>query len=266
MEGNNQAMEQYYRELIIRDHPGSMYAKVLENPGYMEEMEQIRQEAEQYYRQTYALFNDGSYAEVIGRADEAMRQYPGDVLLPQFAYLKVLASGRKADRGAFRNSLLAFISTYPGTEVADDARLVLTYLDRESPEYLEEEEKAIAEALYTADFESEHVFAYVTDRGIDVNQLIFNIINFNLDHFDGLNLRVDRVNVGTGQNLVTVRPFRDAALAMEYLQSAGSSEELLKDVPVVDFTTLVISSDNLNALREDGSLSRYMKFYQENYR
>jgi len=243
-----------------------MYARVLEDPDYMEEMERVRQEAEQYYRQTYALFNEGEYSEVIRRVDIAMQQYDSDELLPQFAYLKVLASGREADRGDFRNNLVAFISDYPGTEVAEDARQVISYLDRDSPEFLEQEEKTLAAALYTVDLESEHVFAFVVDNGVDVNQLIFNIINFNLDLYDNLNLRVDKVNVGARQSLITVRPFRDAALAMEYLQAVSQSEEVLKDVPIVDYSTLVISTENLANLREDGSLSRYMQFYNENYR
>jgi len=265
MESNNPAMEQFYRDIIIRDYPGTMYAKVLEDPDYMEEMERVRQEAEQYYRQTYALYTEGDYPEVIRRADVALRQYEGDELLPQFAYLKVLASGREADREDFRNNLLAFISAYPGTEMADDARNVISYLDRETPEYREQEEKILAAALYTADLESEHVFAFVVDNGADVNQLIFNIINFNLDNYDDLNLRVDKINIGARQSLITVRPFRDAALAIEYLQAISQSEDVLKDVPVVDVSTLVISSENLASLREDGSLSRYMQFYNENY-
>ena len=46
------------------------------------------------------------------------------------------------------------------------------------------------------------------DKKINTNQLIFNIINFNLDNFDKLNLIVEIINLNTTQNLILVKTFQ----------------------------------------------------------
>ncbi len=264
-EENNKALEELYKNTIISGFPETMYAKVLNNPGYIDELESREQEIQDYYEETYDNYSNGNYAEVVRRADYALQNFAGHVLLPKFAYLKVLARGMETDRKVFRDNLLALISEYPGTEVADDARHVVDYLDRETPELLEEEEREIAEALYTMNTEAAHVFAFATDRNTNVNQLIFNIINYNLDHFDALNLNVDLVNLDSQQSLVIVKPFGDMNEAMEYLNAIREQDAIRRDIPEADLMPLVISGDNYQTLLKDRSLSRYMQFFNENY-
>lgn len=264
-EENNKALEELYKNTIISEFPETMYAKVLNNPGYIDELETREQEIQDYYEETYDNFNNGNYAEVIRRTDYALQNFTGHVLLPKFAYLKVLSKGRESDRKVFRDNLLALISEYPGTEVADDARNVVDYLDRETPEYHEEEELEIAEALYVLDTEARHIFAFATDRNTNVNQLIFNIINYNLDYFDALNLNVNLVNLDSRQSLVIVKPFGDMNEAMDYLKAIREHDAIRRDLPEADLMPLIISEDNYQTLLEDQSLSRYMQFFNENY-
>ncbi|MBN2480123.1 MAG: tetratricopeptide repeat protein [Bacteroidales bacterium] len=264
-EQNNKALEELYKNTIISEFPETMYAKVLSDPGYIDELERNRRQMEDYYEETFNYFDSGNYAEVVFRADHALQNFAGSELLPRFAYLKVLAQGRETDRKTFRDNLQALISEYPRTEVADDAGRVVDFLDREAPEFRVEEERAIAKELYTVNSETGHLFAFVTNRNLDVNQLIFNIINFNLDYFDNLDLRVDLVNLDARQSLVVVKPFADLNAAMEYLVTIRENEAIRNDLPDVEMTPLVISEENYQTLLEDGSLSRYMQFYNESY-
>ncbi|MBN1157746.1 MAG: tetratricopeptide repeat protein, partial [Bacteroidales bacterium] len=264
-EQNNKALEELYKNTIINEFSETIYAKVLNNPGYIDELERNRQQTEEYYEETFNQFNNRNDAEVIRRADHALENFTGSELLPQFAYLKVLAQGRDADRRTFRENLLALISEYPETEVADDARRVVDYLDRETPEFLVEEERTIAMELYAVNPEAGHIFAFIGDRNMDANQLIFNIINFNLDFFDNLNLRVDLVRLNAQESLVTVKRFEDAKMATEYMLMIRDHEAVWKDIPEADLMPVLISDDNYQTLLEDGSMSRYMQFFKENY-
>jgi len=262
---NNQAMTDYYKNIIAGQFPESMYAKVLTNPGYIQELEQEEKKVGQYYSDTYDLYKSGNYAEVISRSDYALKNFKDNKLIPKFTYMSLLAAGKNSDRKIFRESLQALITRYPNTDVASDAQNLVDYMDREHPELKEAQEKIISQKLYQVHFDSEHWFAFVVDKKLNVNQLIFNIINFNLDNFDKLNLRAEIIDLNTRQNLVVVKPFKDKDEVMKYLSAIRTSEIIYKDIPATSLTPMAISVENFNILKTEKSPDIYLKFFTENY-
>jgi tetratricopeptide (TPR) repeat protein len=265
-EQNNQAMVDYYKNIISGQFPESMYAKVLTNPKYVEELEEAENKIKRYYDETYELYKAGNYSEVISRSAYAQENFSKNPLIPRFAYLGTLSAGKNADRKVFRENLLALISKYPQSDVAGDAQNIIDYMDKEHPEIKEEHDIIVSKKLYQPDFNTEHLFAFLVDKKMNTNQLIFNIINFNLDNFDKLGLRVEITDLNPKQNLVLVKTFHDKNEAMAYLNAVRSSETLLKDIPREDITPVIISSGNLNILKSDKSADLYLKFFNENYR
>jgi hypothetical protein len=262
---NNQAMVDYYKNTIISQFPESMYAKVLSNPDYFRQLEAQERAVQLYYEQTYDIFKAGNYTEVVIRSEYALKTYPGHALIPQFAYLGALAKGEDSDQQEFRVNLMALVQMYPGTDVASDAQILIDYMNREHPEMKEAEEVILSQKLYQVSGNEPHLFAYVLDRKIDANQLVFNIINFNLDNFDQLNLRVDIAELNTTQKLIIVKPFPDKITVMQYFSSITSSKAIFKDMPAVSLMPVSISESNYSTLKEDKSIDRYLKFYNETY-
>jgi tetratricopeptide (TPR) repeat protein len=262
---NNQALIDYYKNNIIRQFPESMYAKVLTDPDYFKELEKEEQAVRQYYEQTYKFYQDGNNAEVIARTDHALKTYPDHVLIPQFDYLGVLAEGKTIDRKVFRENLTSVIAKYPGTEIASDAGNLISYMDKEHPELKEAEEIKISQRLYQVASDTFHLFAFALDKKINTNQLVFNIINFNLDSFDKLNLIVEIISLNATQSLITVKTFSNQEQVMQYFDAIILSEVIHKDMPDINLIPLAISAPNLKTLLEDKSVDRYSKFFNENY-
>ncbi len=262
---NNQAMVDYYKNTIISQFPESMYAKVLSNPDYFRQLEAQERAVQLYYEQTYDLFKAGDYAEVVIRSEYALKTYPDHALIPRFAYLGALAKGKGSDQQELRVNLIALVQKYPGTDVASDAQILIDYMNREHPEMKEAEEVILSQKLYQVSGNEPHFFAYVLDKKIDANQLVFNIINFNLDNFDQLNLRVDIAELNTTQKLIIVKPFPDKITVMQYFSSITSSKAIFKDMPAVSLIPVSISESNYSTLKEDKSIDRYLKFYNETY-
>jgi tetratricopeptide (TPR) repeat protein len=263
---NNQALTDYYKNIIIGQFPQSTYAKVLSNPEYFKELMAEEKAVHNYYEQTYALYKAGNFAETIVRSDFAVKTYAGSSLIPQFKYLGILARGKTADRKVFRDDLTALVNDYPGTDIADDAQNLINYMDIEHPEIKEAEEAKLSKKLYQVSPDEPHLFAFVLDKKVNSNQLVFNIINFNLDHFDKLNLRVDITDLNLTQSLILVKSFRNKQEVMQYLNEIQSSDSILKDMPGLSLLSVAISEINLNTLKEDKSIDRYLKFYNESYR
>ncbi|HJZ39010.1 MAG TPA: tetratricopeptide repeat protein [Bacteroidales bacterium] len=263
---NNTAMADYYKNIVIGQFPGSINARVLNNPNYAKELEEGERRIQDYYKDTYEHYKAGNFGEVIIRSDHALKNYSGNPLIPSFAYLSALSKGINTDRKTFRDDLVTFMAKYPGTEASTEAQLIIRFIDNERPEFREAEEKILSEKLYQKDFENEHYFAYIVNKKINTNQLVFNIINFNLDLFDNQNLRVEITDINTAENLVMVKSFRDKQEVLQYLEVIATSGQIEKDMPEITMVPIAISVVNLITLKEDKSTGRYLKFYAENYR
>ncbi|MBN2611351.1 MAG: tetratricopeptide repeat protein [Bacteroidales bacterium] len=263
---NNTALSELYKAKIIELYPNSTYAKMLTNPDYIKELEQEENKVKNYYTQTYDLYLRNNFDEVIARCDHALASFPDDILVPQFAYLKALSTGRTQDIKTFRENLLEIIARFPGTEVSENAKNIVSYLDKEKPEMKAEEDKEIALKLYEASDSTVHYFAFVVPKGQNINQFIFNIINFNLDYFDALNLKIENIELNNEQSLLTVRQFKDKSQSMEYYTQVMANKAIFNDIESESIIMFAISASNLEILKTDKLAGRYLMFFKENYR
>ena len=262
---NNKAMVESYKNRIVSQFPNSTYAKLLTNPNYIKELEAEQNKVHDYYTETYNKYLGKQYNNVIQQAAYAIETYPDDKLIPQFAYLRVLSVGRTSDVKTFKEELYNILSTYPTTEVAENAKNIIAYLDKEHPDIKEEEEKEIAIALYEHIENTEHFFALVLNKGTNANQLMFNIINFNLDNFDELNLKVESTELNTDQDIITVISLKNKTESLNYYNRISYNDLIFKDVDREGVVKMVISRNNLDILKTDKSVNRYLKFFKEYY-
>ena len=262
-EENDLATMNNYQQKIITEFPESIYAKIMTNPNYLKEIEAEEKRISQHYEETYDLYHAGHYPEVITRATYAITNYPDDPLIPQYDYLRVLSLGRTTEPKTFREALNEIITKYPQTEVSKASQNIIAYMNKEHPELLEEEEKEKAEQLYLADENAVHMVVCVVSKKSNNNQLVFNLINFNLDHFDSDNLTIETVEINPQQNLLLVKSFPNKEKAHEYIEQIKTDEKVLRDYDNPSVNIVSISEGNLKILLEDKSPDRYLKFYTE---
>jgi len=262
---NNLPMVEYYSNIIIRQFPESTYAKVLSNPDYFKEIEEEEKLVSGYYEATYLAFSGENYSEVISRCDYALTNYKDSPFIPQFEYLKILSTAKTDDRSKLRDKLLSFITKYPDTEIAADAKNIVNYIDNENPEIRISSETNQSKILFNDSADEPHYFIYFLNKAIGTNQLVFNLINFNLDYYDNLNLVVEIESLNTSQNMVLVRVFRNKSQVMIYLNKIRNSDEILKDMPGTNLTPVAISESNLRILKSEKSADRYLLFFNEYY-
>lgn len=264
-EENDQTEMNHYQQKIIAEFPESIYARILTNPNYLKEMEAEEKRILQHYEETYDLYKAGLYPEVITRANHALSGYPSDPLIPQYEYLRALSLGKTSDAKTFREALNEITEKYPKTEVSEASQNIIAYMNKEHPELLEEEEKEKAEQLYQVDDSAVHMVACAVSKKSNNNQLVFNLINFNLDYFDKDNLTIETIEINPQQNLLLVKSFPGKEKALQYIALMRTDEKVLRDYdnPLLDIFS--ISAGNLSILLEDKSPARYLKFHSEHY-
>lgn len=263
---NNYQRAEFYKNLIITNYPGTPYAAILSDPDFFSEYERKMREADIYYEETFEIFRAGRYELVGSRVDHALGRWPESPLVPRFEYLKTLSYGSAGNIPLFRDMLTDYIERWPGTEMADNALEFIAYLEEDYPETIREAETDEIPDIYLPDQSGEHYFTVIVDNRQDlINRMVFNIVNFNVDHFARLNLDVRSEAFSTNFRLLRVEGLPDVQTAMDYLNRFAVSEEVLADTGREDFPFFVISPGNFTIFMKDRNIGAYMNFFKDQY-
>ena len=255
-----------YQQKIINEYPNSNFAKLITNPNFLEEIKNQEKAIVHEYEQVYKLFNAGNYAQSFIRSQKAMENYPDHDLYAKFDYIHTISGGLKKDTLLFIIDLERLISRYPATDIAKNAQIMINYLKNSSPQVVVKQNQQIARELFKPTPDEKHYFVFIIPLKLNVNQLIFNIVNFNLDNFDDLKLEVKRVAAEGNKPLCVVREFTNSEEAMNYFNAIKQSEGIFKDVDPEGVTPFIISKTNYSKLMETGKTDQYLIFFKENYR
>jgi TolA-binding protein len=265
LENNSKAEE--YKSILLSKFPESNYAKLLTNPNFIKELQEKENAVDRLYESAYQDYNSGNFNASLAKANEGLANYPHHKLTPKFLLVKAISIGKLTDIDSLRKELNRLIKAYPKSEEATASKDIIALMDIKHPEVKEAEDKVIAKEIYKPTVETDkHFFAMVVQsKKADQNQLVFNLINYNLDNYTSANLTVKADNLSTNSQIIVVREFKSKSEAMNYFNAANKNKNILKDVGSGILATFIISETNLATLKKDGSENRYMKFFKDNY-
>jgi TolA-binding protein len=258
---------QYYASQLSALYPMSHYAMLLNNPNYLQELQEEEMKVVRYYEELYKLYQENNYNGVITGAESAFVQYADDPLIPKFQYIRAMALGALGGKEEMKVALDTLIAQYPSSEEGIQAQEIVDYMYVEFPEILEADQAAEAETIYTAiDSTQEHYFLLALHVSQNVNQVSFDLLNHNLDHFNQYDLSIDQMEMLDSYNILIVKLFNNAEGASRYLEDiVENSETVLKEMTQSTYRLMIISEDNFGTLTEGKELIPYYLFYQKHY-
>lgn len=265
-EMNDNACENLYKRKILEEHPNSMFARVIKDPDYIYQLQKKQAGVSQLYEKTLQAYRNSQYQRVLEYTQQAHTKYADKTNhLPYFDYLKVLSIGQLESTPVFREALQGYITEYPQTEQAEQAGLILSYLDQDNPDLVKEEKIAKARSVYDTTLAGTHVIVMEMPKNQDANQLKFNLVNFHLDHFEK-------------EFDIKIQPFVDERRVIIVALFAAKNEvmayyDLLSDNTQTVFSELdssgirifAISQTNLEILQEEKDAEAYVHFFREHY-
>ena len=258
---------QYYSSQLSLLYPESHYAMLLNNPNYLQELQDEEMKVVRYYEGLYTLYQQQSYKGVIVGADSAFVLYPDDPLIPKFQYLRAMALGALDGNETMKVALDTLIAQYPSSEEGLQAQEIIDYMFMEFPEIKEADQAAEAEIIYTAlDSTQEHFFLLAIHVSQNVNQVSFDLLNHNLDHFNQYDLSIDQMEMLDSYNTLVVKLFNNAEGASRYLRDIEENRDtVLQEIPPSLYRMMIISEANFVTLTERKELTPYYLFYQKHY-
>ncbi|MFC2121987.1 tol-pal system YbgF family protein, partial [Bacteroidota bacterium] len=273
--------EEKYKDLIINKFPYSRSASIVSNPNYFQEIEAVRQEVKTYYLETYELFLNNDYSGVMEKCILSDSLYNRNYLRPKFLFLKVLSMLKlpEYEMPAVRNELIGLIATYPASEVKKPADDLLSAIRKVSVDNgvisIDEntddaavivQEKEPEKEIYTLNEDDIHYYVLIVENKTNVNQLKYDIVNFNVDFILTDIPNVSSLLLNMDMHLIIVKKFDGKDKALTYLHAFIENGEVLNKFNETDYRHFVISKENYKTFYQDKDVSKYLKFYNINYK
>ena len=279
---NNASQAENYKQRIIRDYPESNYARVLKNPNYGQELEAEKNQREIFYSQTFDFYQNGNYDKVKENCQYALNNYQESDLIPRFAYLNALATGKLSGRQAYRKELNQIMEKYPETGVSQKAEETLAMLEkielerataddseqqegRKQAEEEQEEEQLASEELYQLDTSETHYFVVLAKNSVDYNQLKFNLTNFHIDNYKLDQFTIEKEQFNENFQNVVVKSFESAQPTIKYYQQIEADEKVFDDFKKGEYRFFIISECNYKTLMSERSVGIYLQFFNQHY-
>ncbi len=258
-------MANTYKQSIIREFPESQPAQLLTNPNYIAELQAKENEVNNYYEQTYNMYQRGDYYGVIRNADQAAMQYKGDPVIPKFEFLKVLSIGKTRDILVFTHALDSLSKSSPDPEIAERSASILAFILDTDKEVKTETQKIEAEEIYKADSAGAFSYGLFVTGNVDINQLKFEFINLNLDLYPNKTFNVVHEELKDKVITVLVHRFQGMQQAWDYYEQVFRNEKIFQVLGDSDYRLFIISQGNEEILKKDRTANKYWLFFQKHY-
>ncbi|MFZ1269818.1 MAG: tetratricopeptide repeat protein [Bacteroidales bacterium] len=253
------------RAELLSSYPDSEYALILSDPDYTNRHREMVARASRSYDAAYLAFAEERFADAISLCTEAERLYPEDELLPKFMLLDAIATGALEGELAYKAKLDSLVAKFPTTPEGQRAAEITDFLRKEKPEIRIAEDTRIAEEIYIADtLQPHYVIIIASNPNANMNQMVFDIINHNLDQYPDRSYRTEGAAIDAGYLLITVGPFEKTADAVAWYRSFNP-EQVVREAATAGLTVYLISRDNLQQFREDKNTDRYAIFHSKAY-
>ncbi len=208
-----------FRTELLSSFPASEYSLILSDPDYVRKQMEMATKARTTYEAAYEAFVSERYDETQNICRDAAGQFPGDDLLPKFMLLDAMAAGATGGEVAYKEKLDSLTAKYPETPEGKRAAEITAFLKREIPALQVAEDTRIAEELYEADTTQPHfVLVIAGNVQANMNQMVFDVINYNLDNFTDKNYRTEGKVVDNEYILISVGTFEECRRGRQMAQ------------------------------------------------
>lgn len=269
-EERNDERAEYYKNKILKEFPSSEYAQIILNPDYFKEIINERSKAEESYKTTYRLYEEGQYSSVIAGCEAADLRFPKSHLAPKFHFLRALAIGKTAppnevgarDFSGLETALKDVIEKHPKDEVAAEAQKIIDLINRKEPI---EQKIDSAFQLYRYMPEAKHSCVLILPMTEDANKIKIAISDFNNKYFSLAKLDISDVLLDNSQQMISVKYFNEMSSSVNYYKTFKGDVEFLKEINSKGFPLFVISYENFAIFYNDKKVQEYLSFFSKNY-
>lgn len=284
---NEVSQAETFKQKVIENFPDSNYAKILENPNYVQELLAREEKEKQAYEAMYNAYRAGKLTQANQMAADFYETYPDSEITDKVKFIDLMASALNMEQIELKQELARYIQNYPESPLSNRASDILSYLgesdvdallaDLESrPEVVREESTDTSRRETDAPEAEETIYEHAPDethyymvsantKNVDTKQLRFEISNFNIFTFNITTFRVLYYMIDEDEELVFVRSFKSEQQAANYMNLIENNQNVFGDLNPEDYEQFIISESNYDKLKKAKDVDEYLEFYRNNY-
>lgn len=245
-------------EILKREYPESIYAKLIDNPNYREESLQATSELQTVYTKAYRLYKNEKYDHSKDLLDSILLSYPDNPFSDNVKLLQIKTIGMIDGIFKYQFELSNFIKTYPESDLLDHAKFLL----KTSEDY---QIKVVnsSKARFIQYFDQKHFLVVAYPNKESLSQNIPGEIE---KHLANSPYKYTSANLILNENyaMVLVNDIASKNKALEILEYVKSLDisNTYKGEKIYEF---VITKDNFEIFYQTKDLNAYLNFYERMY-
>lgn len=210
-------------------------------------------------------YENGNFENVLRLTEQARTMFEKEKeLLPQFAMLEALATGKLEGREAYLEKLKYIVANYGSSPEAETAREYLQLLGADVQTDITA--RSTTEEFSTNIDNTPHYILVLAGGNQQINPLKASISDFNKEFFQNDNVSISTVQISTEDGrapAILIRRFDNKDGAMRYYDIAQKNMEKFQADNKATLLPLAIT--NYRFLITENKLPQYRQFLSENY-
>lgn len=259
---------------LVRLYPQSHYAKLLTNPGYLDELKENEKKLNQQYELAFSAFTNKDYNNCLSLIENVKTSIVGHKLEPKYKLLEAMANGAVGNGANYISGLEQIIENFPNTAEKIKAQAMLTALmntnatddSGNNNNTLVISQIAKAEEMYSQNLNIPHWIVFLPrNNTFDANKVLFQVVVFNANNYSAQNLEVinEAGTSGAGMKAVLIKTFPDAKTALDYYNKIMLDAEMKALSSMTQ--PVVIHATNYDKLPTDTDQNLYRIFFEKHY-
>ena len=272
----NESRSNYYKDLILVNHPESEYAKVIRNPNYLKEMRSDKQRVSAFYADTYNAYQSRNYEAVLKNKTEAEIRFPDSEMAGKFAMLRAMAIGNMRPVDEFEAALNSVVKEFPKDSVRFMAMDMLEYIRGKKSELsaIKKENLPIdstklvkkEEFIYSLNIDTLNYYVVAFEMSaLNVELLKEKINTYNTSHFGANSYFVETLQYDNRNLLLKVKPLMNKASAEDYFKGISENADVFSYFKGAVYKEFLITAGNFNVFTKEKNLQAAINFFKANY-
>jgi tetratricopeptide (TPR) repeat protein len=249
------------KNLLLHNFPKSVYAQLLTNPNFQDQLINLQNEDELAYQGVYQLYVAKQYMQVI----EKCKLVSDDDYQSKYLFLKALSFSALKDSAECINILDKIISIDKDPRIIKEAIYLLEAI--KNPEKVKKaNEQALTNSPYLFRSGNTHMSLFILPKeGMDINYLKILISDYHSNNFENDVFEISAMLMGKDVHLLMIKIFDNSSDVVDYNQLIMENIDIVNQLNKSDYKVLAISFENFKYFYKNKDVEGYYNFFKKNY-
>ena len=249
------------KNLLLHNFPNSVYAQLLTNPNFQDQLIGLQNEDELAYQGVYQLYVTKQYIQVI----EKCKLVSDDDYQSKYLFLKALSFSALKDSSECIKILDKIVSIDKDVSVIKEAIYLLEAI-KNPGKVKKANEQALTDSPYLFRSGNTHMSLFILPKeGVDINYLKILISDYHAKDFENEVFEISAMLLGLDKHLLMIKTFDNSSDVVDYNQLIMEDVDIVNQLNKSDYKVLAISFENFKEFYKNKDVEGYYNFFKKNY-